>query len=179
MRSEADSLKRFIKKRNEIIEKLDKGVINKDEFLEENYILLNRLSMKPFLRIDTVEKGIYNYQYYNILAKYHNNLANENKGKNIKTYKREINKVNNYYYEKDRVVLDTLELMNYKDIESYYIELYSKRLKNSIFEIVLKNYEKAIFHSMNKKIADILIEKNILKNDIRQSKIHSYVNNGE
>lgn len=179
MRSEAESLRQFIIKRNEIIEKLDNGEISKDEFLEENYILLNRLSMKPFLKIDIVEKGIYNYQYYNILAKYHNNLANSSNGKNMKVYKREINKVNNYYYEKDRVVLETLELMNYEEIESYYIELYSKRLKNSIFEIVLINYEKAIFHSMNKDISNILTKKNILKNEIRQSKIHSYVNNGE
>ena len=179
MRSESESLKQFIKKRNEIIGKLDEGKISKDEFLEENYILLNRSSMKPFLKIDTVEKGIYNYQYYNILAKYHNGLANDSKGKNMKVYKREINKVNNYYYEKDKVVLETLKLMEYEEIEAYYIELYSKRLNNSIFEIVLLNYEKAIFHSMNKNIADILIEKNILKNDIRQSKINSYVNNGE
>ncbi|QQK07489.1 DUF6648 family protein [Miniphocaeibacter halophilus] len=178
MKSERELLNLFIQKRNDLIDQLDKGKINKEVFLENNYALLDRLSMKPFLKIDTVEKGIYNYQYYNILAKYHNNLANKYKEKDKKRYKKEINKTNNYYYEKDRIILEILELVEYKNIDCYFIEMHSNRLNNNLFEIILNNYEKTILHSMNTDILNKLKRKGVFNNAVKKSKIDLYVNSG-
>ena len=132
--------------------------------------------MKSFLKLDTVEKGIYNYQYYNILAKYHNYAANEYKGKNKKKYSFELNKANNYYSEKDKTTMEILKLLKFENIESYYITMFSNRLKNNIFEIVLLDYEKAIFHSMNEKILKELKNNGVFSNIEKKSKIDSYVN---
>lgn len=178
MRSELESLNLFMEKRNLIIDKLDRKEITKEEFLIENYSLLNRLSMKPFLKIDNLSKGVYNYQYYNILAKYHGNLANNYKGKDKKKYKQEINKINNYYYEKDRIILQVLEIIKYKDIESYFIKMHSNRLNNSLFEIIITNKEKIIFHSMNEELLRKLKENNVFSDEVKLSKIDLYVNSG-
>ncbi len=176
MKSENEVIKLFIEKRNSLINELDNKKIDKDEILRRNYQMIDRLSMKPFLKIDTVEKGIYNYQYYNILAKYHNNSAGKYKGKNKKRYNREINKVSNYYSEKDKTTMEILKLVNFSDLEAYYISMFSTRLQNNMFEIVLFNYEKAIFHSMNPNILKELKSNGVFSNNERTSKIDSYVN---
>ncbi|WP_242491851.1 DUF6648 family protein [Miniphocaeibacter massiliensis] len=176
MMSEKEIIKSFIEKRNTLINKLDSKEIDKNEFLVLNYQMVDKLSMKPFLKIDTVEKGIYNYQYYNILAKYHNYRANDYKGKNKKKYNVEINKSSNYYSEKDKVTIEILRLINFENVESYYITMFSSRLKNNIFEIVLLDYEKAIFHSMNNIILQELKKNKVFSNIEKLSKIDSYVN---
>lgn len=178
MKSENELLDLFMEKRNSIIDRLDRKEITKEEFLEENYFLLNRLSMKPFLKIDNISKGIYNYQYYNILAKYHGNLANDYKNRDKKKYKKEINKINNYYYEKDKIIIKILDIDNYENIESYYIKMHSTRLNNNLFEIVITNREKAIFHSMNIEILKKLKENKVFIEETKLSKIDEYVNSG-
>ena len=178
MKSEKEILNLFIKNRNELIDKLDSGDINKNEFLEKNYELIEKLSMRPFLKIDTVDKSIYNYQYYNILAKYHNIKANEFKNRDKKKYKLSVNKKNNYYYEKDRIILNILELINYSNISAYYINMHSSRLNDNIYEIVVNDYDKIVLHSMNKDILQKLKEKSIFDKVRKKSIIDSYINNG-
>ena len=56
----------FFKRRSFLIKELEKGNLSKKQFLEHNFNLVRRASMKPFLRIDTYEMGMYNYQYYKI-----------------------------------------------------------------------------------------------------------------
>ena len=63
-------LETFFKKRNDLILELSEGKIDKISFLEKNYELIQNLNMKPLLNISTLEEGMYNYQYYNILAKF-------------------------------------------------------------------------------------------------------------
>ena len=60
----------FFKRRNELIKELSIRKIDKLSFLEKNYELIQNLNMKPLLNISTLEEGMYNYQYYNILAKF-------------------------------------------------------------------------------------------------------------
>lgn len=168
----------FFQKRNELIRQLEKNTINKIEFLEQNYNLIQNLNMKPLLNISSIEEGMYNYQYYNILAKFFKQKATlyYNNKKKKKKYAEYIMKSNNYYNEKDKQLLKIVELSKNDNIESYFVEMYSKKLNSNLFEIVLKNIEFAVFHSMDTKILKLLKEKNAFLDITKKSKIDNYVN---
>ena len=85
-------------------------------------------------------------------------------------------KSNNYYAEKDKFLLKMIDFLDKNSTEAYFIVMNSKRLNNSLFEIVVKDVEFAIFHSMNVEILQKLKEKNIFIDEIRISKINDYVN---
>jgi len=63
-------------------------------------------------------------------------------------------------------------------MEAYYIDMQSERLRGKLYEIYIKNYEKAILHSMDEEIKNILIKNNVFSEDIRKSVIDDYVNQG-
>lgn len=180
MKSDYEKLIEFIEMRKEIIDRLDSGEMSKEYFLLENYNLIDRLSMRPYLKIDSFEQGIYNYQYYNILAKYYNNEANKYKfnKKQQHKYKLAIGKCRNYYNEKDVTTKRIIDILNYENMEAYYIDMQSDRLKGKLYEIYIKNYEKAILHSMDDDIKRLLVENNVFSDDIRKSVIDNYVNKG-
>lgn len=164
--------------RKESIDLLTDKKIGKNEFLEKNYEYLQKLDLKPFSSISSILEAIYNYQYYNIMAKRSNSLAFEihNNPKKKRQYKMLINKRENFYCLKDKASLRLLELVEYDSIEAYFIKMKSKRLTGEIFEIVLKNHDKLILHSKNKDILKKLIENNCFDSEVKQSKIDSYVN---
>lgn len=168
----------FFKRRNELIEELSIRKIDKLSFLEKNYELIQNLNMKPLLNISSLEEGMYNYQYYNILAKFfkQKSILYSNNKKKQKKYNENLMKSNNYYAEKDKYLLKMIDFLDEKTTESYFIDMNSKRLNNSLFEIVVKDVDFAIFHSMNIEILQKLKEKNIFIDEIRISKINDYVN---
>ena len=168
----------FFKKRNDLISELSQGKIDKIAFLEKNYELIQNLNMKPLLNISSLEEGMYNYQYYNILAKYFKQKSQlySNNKKKQKKYNENLMKSNNYYAEKDKYLFRMIDFLDKDSSEAYYIDMNSKRLNSSLFEIVVKDIEFAIFHSMNEKILEKLNEKNIFVNETRISKIDDYVN---
>lgn len=168
----------FFKKRNDLISELSQGKIDKISFLEKNYELIQNLNMKPLLNISSLEEGMYNYQYYNILAKFFKQKSQlySNNKKKQKKYNENIMKSNNYYAEKDKYLLKIIDFLDKDSSEAYFIDMNSKRLNSSLFEIVVKDVEFAIFHSMNEKILEKLNEKNIFVNETRISKIDDYVN---
>ena len=169
---------RFFNRRSELIIQLANGELSKKEFLEYNYDLVRRANMSPFLRIDNYEMGMYNYQYYNVLAKYFNMLAGEAKdmGKNHRQINDYANRSNNYYNEKDKATVSLLEYLDFKGIDAYYIEMESKSLNGKLYEIVLLDYDKAIFHSKSEWLLDILKEKGVFKNKKKRSIIDNYIN---
>lgn len=134
--------------------------------------------MKPFLRIDSYEMGMYNYQYYNVLAKYYNMLANEvkNTRKHGRYYNYYYNKGNNYYQEKDKATIALLEFLDYKGVEAYFINMNSKSLQNELFEVVLLNYDEAIFHSKSIRLLETLKKKGVFKKGLKDSIIDGYIN---
>lgn len=168
----------FFKRRNELIKELSIRKIDKLSFLEKNYELIQNLNMKPLLNISTLEEGMYNYQYYNILAKFfkQKSILYSNNKKKQKKYNENLMKSNNYYAEKDKYLLRMIDFLDENSTEAYFIDMNSKRLNNSLFEIVVKDVEFAIFHSMNIEILQKLKEKNIFIDEIRISKINDYVN---
>lgn len=178
MQAELEKLNSFNKWRKDSIDLLSDKKIGKQEFLELNYEFLKKLDLKPFSYMSTALEAVYNYQYYNIMAKRSNTKALKiaNKSRKKKQYKQYINNRENFYYLKDLASKRLLELVNYENTEAYFISLRSKRLTGKIFEIVISNYDKIILHSKNEEILKSLIDKKCFSTESRKSKIDSYVN---
>lgn len=172
------TFEKFFNHRDSLIIKYTNGDISKRELLEENFNSVLRMNIKPFSRVDSYEKGMYNYQYYNVLAKYYNMLAGEvkNYGDFSKEYKDYKEKINYYYGKKDRATLELLKFLNFKDVEAYFIKVESKFLNNKLYEIVLNNYEYAIFHSKSRWLLRVLREERVFIERKRRSLIDDYIN---
>lgn len=177
-RKTSRTFEKFFQRRSSLICQFSEGEINKRQFLEYNHDLVRRTHMKPFLRIDSYEMGMYNYQYYNVLAKYYNMLANEvkNTRRHSRYYNYYYNKSNNYYHEKDKATLNLLEFLEFKGVEAYFINVNSKNLRDELYEIVLVDYEEAIFHSKSLGLLDTLIKKNVFQKGLKDSLIDGYIN---
>lgn len=168
----------FFEDRSSLIVQFKNGDITKREFLEYNYGIVTKMNIKPFFKIDSFEKGMYNYQYYNTLAKYFTTMAKEirNTKKHQKYYVYYLNKGNNFYHEKDKAAVSLLKYLEFKGIESYFINCESKSLKNKLFEVVLVDYKEAIFHSKAQWFLDVLREEGVFEEIIKPSLIDEYVN---
>ena len=168
----------FFENRSRLIIQFREGEITKKQFLEQNYDLVRKMNLRPFLRIDNYEMGMYNYQYYNVLAKYFTMLANDVKDtkKHQRYYNYYLNKGNNYYHEKDKAALDLLEFLEYKGIESYFIKMESKSLNGKLFEIVLVDYKEAVFHSKSTLLLEKLKENKVFEEGQKTSIIDGYIN---
>ena len=130
MLSENDKLRRVLRDRNALIDQLDCAAISKEEFLDRNYHLLCRMQMKPFQTVDSVEKGLYNYQYYNTMAKYWSkcgeSATHEKKRKECQ------NAVANFYHLKDQSILSLLHISRAEPIVAYH-RLYPTRKNDSTY----------------------------------------------
>ena len=120
---------------------------------------------------------MYNYQYYNVLAKYYTMLAKDVRryGKHDKYSKYYRNIGNKYYHEKDKATLQLLRYLKFKNVEAYFIEVESKFLADKLYEIVLLDY-KAIFHSKSQWLLKVLKEENVFVDEKKKSLIDDYIN---
>ena len=110
----------FLKNRQSLIDQYKKGDLTKEEFIEENFRCINFLDIKPFQKIDNVKKALYNYQYYNVLAKYYQKKAHD--PKNGSSSRQEYIELADYFYsKKDRVTAKLLKLLDFTGIEAYYL----------------------------------------------------------
>ncbi|WP_077368110.1 DUF6648 family protein [Anaerosalibacter sp. Marseille-P3206] len=168
----------FFDHRNSLIIQYKNGDISKREFLEGNFDFVQDMKVKPFKRIDSYEKGMYNYQYYNVLAKYYTMLAKDmrKEGKHDKYYIYYLNQGNYYYNEKDRATLHLLRYLNFVNVDAYFIKVESRFLRNKLYEIVLKDYQYAIFHSKSRWLLDILKKEDVFIEGVKKSLIDEYIN---
>ncbi len=169
----------FFANRNTLIIQFENGDISKREFIEEHYYFIQRLKLKPFENgIDSFEKGIYNYQYYNMVAKY---CYMKSKDKQLVTKHRSVAKkfgyrANHYYKLKDKSTLKLLEHLEFENVEAYYIKVKSRALKDKLYEMVLTDYESVILHSKSEYMLKRLKEEGVFIEDTRKSLIDSYIN---
>ncbi len=168
----------FFADRSSLIVQFKNGDITKREFIENNYDIVTKMNIKPFLKIDSFEKGMYNYQYYNVMAKYYTTMAKEirNTKKHQKYYVFYLNKGNHYYHEKDKAALGLIKFIEFKNVEAYYVKVKSKALQDKLFEVVLKDYKEAIFHSKAQWFLDILKEEGVFIEGMKPSLIDEYIN---
>ncbi len=168
----------FFERRTFLIMQYNNGDITKKEFLEKNFDYFCNVNAKPFIKVDSYEKGMYNYQYYNGMAKYCRMLAKEVKGtrKHNRYYNYYLNLGNNYYHKKDESTIAILKLLKFENCEAYYIKLDSEGLKNRIYEIVLQDKKEAILHSKADWLLKILKEEGVFDEEVKKSLISEYIN---
>ncbi|AZR74774.1 hypothetical protein BBF96_01155 [Anoxybacter fermentans] len=169
---------KFFTHREALIAQFSMGDISKREFIAANYDFVMSLGVKPFKNIDCLQKGFFNYHYYNILAKYRYMEARDikRKGEYEKYYRKAIEEVNYYYRQKDLATLKILELIDFKNVEAYYIRVRSKFLKGELIEIILHDFEDLILHTKNERIREKLEQAGAFRYDNRKSVIDQYIN---
>ena len=64
-----NAIQKYFKYRQSLIDQYAKGDMTKREYLQKNYEAVVYGDIGPFRNMDTVEKALFNYQYYNALAK--------------------------------------------------------------------------------------------------------------
>lgn len=169
-----NALQKYFNYRQALIDQYIKGDMTKREYLERNLDAVLALNIKPFKNVDTVDKALFNYQYYNAMAK----------DAKINTYSytdREMEKIlyekSNYYYnKKDRATLRVLELLDYRNVQAYFIKVRSKYLKNKLFEIILEDNNNMVLHSSNEFILKRLKEEMVFSEGVKRSVIDNYIN---
>lgn len=173
-----DTFEQFMEHRSFLIMKYSNGDISKREFLQYNYDYFVSVNARPYIKIDSYEKGMYNYQYFNGMAKYYRMLAREvkNTKKHSKYYNYYLNLGNKYYDNKDDTALDILKFLEFKNVECYFIKCDSQALEDVLYEIVLKDKTEAIFHSKSENLLCKLKDKGVFYPDKRESLIAEYIN---
>ena len=170
-----NGIEKYFKYRQSLIDQFIKGDMSKKEYLKANYEAVVYNDIKPFKNMDTVYKGLFNYQYYNAKAKEKKAMSTiQNLDSNEKL--EYIDSSNYYYSKKDKATIRVLELLDYEDVESYFINVRSKELKGKLFEMVLRDYQGIILHSTNELILKRLKEENVFTEGTRKSLIDGYIN---
>ncbi|MCG8483505.1 MAG: hypothetical protein MJA31_09370 [Clostridia bacterium] len=170
---------KFFSNRESLIYQFKKGDISKKEFIEEHYAFIIRLNLKPFIyRIDSFEKGLYNYQYYNVKAKYSSMKSKDKKiiEKHPDMVRKYTDDMRYFYKKKDETILKLLRYLDYYNVEAYFIKAKSSVLNGRLFEIVLKDYDNTVLHSINPGVLNELREEGAFLEEIKKSIIDRYVN---
>lgn len=169
-------LDKFISYRNGLIDKLETEEINKMQFIRKNYEYISKYNINPYSDIENVSQGILAYQYFNSTAKYLLSKAFEIELKSPrKAYELREDAFENYVY-KNNVIKKVLELVNYINVEAFFIKMNSKALEGELFEIILKDYEKLIFHTKDQLILNRLKKNNCFLDEVKESVISEYIN---
>lgn len=170
-------LEAFFLNRDSLIDKYEKGNITKTEYVCECMKFFKDNNLEPYDHITTIEQGMFNYQYYNMLAKYYYIEAHECELKGEEKYMQSfLDEAYECYKIKDKATFEIIKIVNLKNVEAYYIKLSSESLSGKLFEIKICNYDRAVFHSKNYKIRDYLKRNGVFKKEAQKSIIDSYVN---
>lgn len=169
-----NALEKYFRYRQSLIDQYVKGDMTKREYLQANYEAVVYNDIKPFKNIDTVLKGLFNYQYYNARAK-EKKQASTIKDLDYDEKKEYLDSCNYFYSRKDKATMKILELLEYKGVEAYFIKVRSKELKGKLFEIILTDYN-MILHSTNELILKKLVEEGVFSEGSRKSLIDGYIN---
>ena len=156
-----NEIQKYFKYRQGLIDQYVKGDMTKREYLSRNLDAVLSLRNKPFNIVDTLEKGLFNYQYYNALAKECKNTDPA--------------KTDYYYSKKDKATLSVLRILDFRGIEAYFIRVRSPQLKGRLFEIIISEYQ-MILHSANREILERLKQEGVFSGETRQSLIDGYIN---
>lgn len=162
--------------RDLLIDQLEDKSISKIQYIEENYERFVEGVKPPSTQIKFVEEGIVAYHYYNTKAKKMMMMGNDCYYRDPYQAKDYHDTAHDQYIKKDTVTLAVVELMNYKDMEAYFVSLQSEDLHEELFEIVLTGYKRVIFHSKDKRLLNRLKKNGVFSDELRASKIDDYVN---
>lgn len=168
-----NALQKYFVYRQSLIDQYIKGDMSKREYLDRNFDAVLALNIKPFKNVDSVDKGLFNYQYYNAMAK---DARMVSYGCADREMEHIYNEKSNYYYScKDRATMKVLELKQFKGVRAYFIRVRSRELKNRLIEIVLDDYG-MILHSASEAVTNRLREENVFEDTVKRSLIDEYIN---
>ncbi len=168
-----NEIQKYFRFRQALIEQYLKGDMTKSEYLSRNLEAVLSLNIKPFKNMDTVDKGLFNYQYYNAMAKEANAEAHSYGDRELQ--KESYESANHFYYKKDRATMAVLKLLDYRGVSAYFIHVRSKELKGKLFEIVIEDHD-SILHSTNQRILADLQAEQVFLDETKTSLIDYYVN---
>ena len=186
----------FLQHRQSLLIQYRMGDLSKGEFIMESYHHLEQQDIHPFERIDNVRKAIYNYHYFNVRAKYWQRLAASSR---IPEQERQSyhQAANEEYRLKDHATLRLMRLIDYKGVEAYPVIVRSKKLKDSLIEIVLTDPDvlmdisaiqpmeaavdgaDLVLHTRSTLIANLLRENGVFHEQKRHSLTGHYINSME
>ena len=169
-----NAIQKYFRYRQALIDQYVKGDMSKREYLQANYDAVINNDIEPFNNIDTVEKGLYNYQYYNALAKQMKAVSTQ-RDLDYEMKKYYIENSNYYYNKKDRATMRVLQLLDYRGVKAYFVSVKSKNLKGKLFEIVISDYS-MILHSTSTFILNKLREEEVFEEVTKKSLIDGYIN---
>lgn len=169
-----NAIQKYFKYRQSLIDQYAKGDMTKREYLARNYEAVVYGDIGPFRNIDTVEKALFNYQYYNALAKEMKSVSTT-RDLDYELKRDYMEKSNYYYSKKDRATLAALRMLDFKGVEAYFVKMRSKYLDGKLFEIVIQE-ENIILHSTSSLILKLLREEDVFCEERRKSIIDDYVN---
>ena len=169
-----NAIQKYFKYRQSLIDQYAKGDMTKREYLQRNYEAVVYGDISPFRNMDTLEKALFNYQYYNALAK---DMKTVSTARDMEyELKRDYLEKSNYYYSrKDRATLAALRMLDFRGVEAYFVKMRSKYLNGKLFEIVIQE-ENIILHSTSSLILKFLREEGVFREERRKSVIDEYVN---
>lgn len=173
-----EHIKEFLALRDALIDALEVGEIDKTAFVQGFYEAIVEKQLKPVRRIETdpFMLGIYNYQYYNTMAKHAMQEADATRFRDSAISRRFYDEALDAYASKERSLSHMLELLGDEVIEAYPLLLDSEMLSGNLFEIVLVNRRRAIFHAQDPRLKNRLIRRGAFSETPRKSCIHNYVN---
>lgn len=168
-----NALQKYFNYRQALIDQYIKGDMTKREYLERNLDAVLSLNIKPFKNVDTVDKALFNYQYYNAMAK---DAKINTTGYTNGEYEKILQEKSAYYYsQKDRATMRVLQLLDFVNVKAYFIKVKSKYLRNKLFEIILED-SNTVLHSSNEAILNRLKEEQVFSEGVKRSVIDSYIN---
>lgn len=169
-----NAIQKYFKYRQSLIDQYIKGDMTKKEYLQKNYEAVVYGNIGPFTNMDTVEKALFNYQYYNALAKEQKTISTT-KDMEYELKQDSLERSNYYYHKKDKATLAVLRMLDYRGTEAYFVKVQSKYLKGKLFEIVIEE-EDIILHSTSSLVLKCLREEGVFTEGSRKSLIDDYVN---
>jgi len=170
-------LREFFSHRAETIDALSKGEMTKKAYIAENCRFLQKLH-DPFSPMTSVAEAMYNYQYFNMMAKGYLMDADDcDKEERFARHKQSfLDSAHQCYKDKDRATMRLLELHGAHAVKAYYVETESEKLRGKLFEIVIEDLEDAIYHSKSYKIKDWLKTAGVFLSGLHPSVLESYIN---
>lgn len=169
-------LERFIAGRDRLIDCLESGELDKSAYLEAQYQALMELGVSPRRGpLGSIEEGLFNYQYYNVLAKRERIQSKDEEFRNPEASRKHRNQSDRHYALKDRETVKILELLNYEHVQSFFIETPARFLNGKLIEIIIDNYDRAVFHTADEGIINRLVRAGVFSEGIRPSVIQAYI----
>ncbi|RQD69753.1 MAG: hypothetical protein D5S00_05825 [Tindallia sp. MSAO_Bac2] len=169
---------KFFEQRESLIFQYKKGDLSKREYIEESHAYLIKQEIKPFKNVDSFEKAVFNYQYYNIMAKFFHMkseiLRNSAKHPELSVQYQE--KRDKHYHLKDRMTWKAAKIKDFYDLEAYYIKVSSSQLKKVLFEVIFVEHPSFVFHSKSRWLRERLQQEGVFSDQTRRSVIENYVN---